>query len=145
LVAFQETVFRPASNPPLTSIGGIVIHPNAAPIVIASSRGSLLSDRSGLVSVPASTGGAQGATEIQGNAVAGSGALPFQLEPFWPLNPQVSNTRVNAELRVSKARRAKRDVRCLGQATCKVLYGTGHRSSRPTFTATLEFSTHLIL
>jgi len=110
LVAFQETVFRPAPNPPVISIGGIVINPNPAPIIIASLRGSLLSDRSGLVSIPPSTSGAQGAIEIQGDATAGSGTLPFRLQSFWPVNPQVSHAQVSAEHWVSKSPRAERDV-----------------------------------
>jgi len=34
LVAFQEVVFRPGPNPPVIAIGGIVINPNPAPIIM---------------------------------------------------------------------------------------------------------------
>jgi hypothetical protein len=106
LVSFQEVVFRLAPTPPVISIGGIVINPNPAPVIIASSHGSLLSDRSGLVNIQPSTGGAQGAVEIQGSASAGAGSVPFQLQSFWPLNPQVS-----AEGRTYKSFPDRRDTR----------------------------------
>jgi hypothetical protein len=111
LVAFQETIFRRAPNPPALSIGGIVINPNLAPIIIASSRDSALSDRSGLVSIPPLTGGSQGAIEIQGSASAGNGTLLFQLESFWPINPQVGNAQVSAERGISKPAPVERDAR----------------------------------
>ena len=95
-----------APTPPVISIGGIVINPNPAPVIIASSHGSLLSDRSGLVNIQPSTGGAQGAVEIQGSASAGAASVPFQLQSFWPLNPQVS-----AEGRTYKSFPDRRDTR----------------------------------
>jgi len=75
-------------------------------VIIASSHGSLLSDRSGLVNIQPSSGGAQGAVEIQGSASAGTGSLTFQLQSFWPVNPQLS-----AERRSYKSRPAQRDIR----------------------------------
>src|SRR5213076_2435697 len=106
VVSFQEVVFRLAPTPPVISIGGIVINPNPAPVIIASSHGSLLSDRSGLVNIQPSSGGAQGAVEIQGSASAGTSTLPFQLQSFWPLNPQVSAERLSY-----KSLSARRDTR----------------------------------
>ena len=106
VVSFQEVVFRLAPIPPVISIGGIVINPNPAPVIIASSHGSLLSDRSGLVNIQPSSGGAQGAVEIQGSASAGTSTLPFQLQSFWPLNPQVSAERLSY-----KSLSARRDTR----------------------------------
>jgi hypothetical protein len=111
LVAFQEVVFRLAPNPPVISLGGIVINPNPAPVIIASLRGSLLSDQSGLVSIPPSTSGAQAALEIQGGASAGTGTLPFQLQSLWPVNPQVGNPQASAARRISKSSPGERDAR----------------------------------
>jgi hypothetical protein len=111
LVSFQEVEFRLAPTTPVISIGGIVINPNPAPIIIASSRGSVLSDRSGFVSIAPSTGGAQGAIEIQGSVTAGNGTLPFQLESFWTINPQVGNAQVRVERQISKSSPAERDAR----------------------------------
>ena len=111
LVAFQEVVFRPGPNPPVIAIGGIVINPNPAPIIMRRRVALFCRINLGSIRVRqhcSSTGGAQGATETQGSASVGNGALPFQLQSFWPINPQVGNAQVNAERRVSNSLRAER-------------------------------------
>src|SRR5207249_12213086 len=42
VVSFQEVVFRLAPTPPVISIGGIVINPNPAPVIIADRKSTRL-------------------------------------------------------------------------------------------------------
>lgn len=89
-ITFQAVVSRPATAPPPVSLGGIVIAKNPAPVIVSSSRISVLSDASGLASLQPTVGGVQGALVVQGTAAAGTSLLPFQLQSFLPVAPAAS-------------------------------------------------------
>ena len=86
-VTFQVVVSRPVTAPPPVSIGGIVVTRNPAPVIVSSSRVSVLSDGSGLANLQPATSGTQGALVIQGTAAAGSSLLPFELQSLLPGAP----------------------------------------------------------
>lgn len=81
-VVFQSVVSLPAPVSPPISIGGIIINRNPAPIVISSSRGSVLSDANGLATFQPSTGGQPGAVQVQGTMAAGASTFHFSLQSF---------------------------------------------------------------
>lgn len=83
-VTFQVVVSRPATAPPPVSIGGIIIGKNPPPVIVSSSRMSVLSEGSGLAPLQPSTGTVQGALVIQGTAAAGTSVLAFQLQSLLP-------------------------------------------------------------
>ncbi len=84
-VTFQVVVSRPAPAPPPVSIGGIIVTRNPAPIIVSSSRISVLSDVSGLATLQPSSGAAQGAIVIQGTSAAGASILPFRMQSLSPV------------------------------------------------------------
>ena len=58
-----------------------------APVIVSSSRVSVLSDGSGLATLQPATSGTQGALVIQGTAAAGTSLLPFELQSLLPVAP----------------------------------------------------------
>ena len=84
-VTFQVVVSRPTPAPQPISIGGIIVTRNPAPIIVSSSRISLLSDGSGLATLQPSVGAAQGAIVIQGTSAAGTSLLPFRMQSLAPV------------------------------------------------------------
>ena len=84
-VTFQVVVSRPAPAPAPVSVGGIVVTRNPAPIIVSSSRTSVLSDAAGLATLLPSSGAAQGAIAIQGTSAAGTSILPFHLLSLAPV------------------------------------------------------------
>ena len=84
-VTFQAVVSRPAPSPAPVSVGGIIVTRNPAPIIVSSSRTSVLSDAAGLATLLPSSGAAQGAIAIQGTSAAGTSILPFHLLSLAPV------------------------------------------------------------
>jgi hypothetical protein len=78
----QEVVSRiqPPSDP--LNLGGILIRPNPSPVIISSSRFSIISDNDGQIAAALSAGGTSGSVQIQGTASAGAGAVAFNLQSF---------------------------------------------------------------
>ena len=97
-VTFQVVVSRPATAPPPVSIGGIIIGKNPPPVIVSSSRTSVLSDGQGLATLQPSTGAAQGALVIQGTAAAGASVLSFQLQSLLPVAPSAPSGSTRAPL-----------------------------------------------
>jgi hypothetical protein len=91
-VTFQVVVSRSAPAPPPVSIGGIIVTRNPAPIIVSSSKISVLSDAAGLATLQASAGTAQGAVVIQGTSAAGTNILPFRLQSLAPVVQAVPKT-----------------------------------------------------
>ncbi len=83
-VTFQVVVSRPVSAAPPVSIGGIVITRNPAPVIVSSSRVSVLSDSSGLATLQPSAASTLGGLLIEGSAAAGASSLPFHLQALQP-------------------------------------------------------------
>jgi hypothetical protein len=81
-VNIQEIVSRiePPSGP--VNIGGILIGRNPAPVVISSSRFSMISDTNGRIAMAVSPGNAGGSVQIQGTASAGTSVAGFNLQSF---------------------------------------------------------------
>jgi hypothetical protein len=90
-VIFQVVVSRPATAPPPVSIGGIIIGKNPPPVIVSSSRSSVLSDGQGLSTLQPSAGAAQGALVIQGTAAAGADVLSFHLQSLLPVAPSTTS------------------------------------------------------
>jgi hypothetical protein len=90
-VIFQVVVSRPATAPPPVSIGGIIIGKNPPPVIVSSSRASVLSDSQGLSTLQPSAGAAQGALVIQGTAAAGADVLSFHLQSLLPVTPSATS------------------------------------------------------
>jgi hypothetical protein len=91
-------VSRPATAPPQISIGGIIINKNPPPVIVSSSRLSILSDQSGLSNLQPPTSGTQGALVIQGTAAAGTSVIPFQLRSLLPVGPSTPSGSSRAPL-----------------------------------------------
>jgi hypothetical protein len=101
-LTFQVVVSRPTTAPPPVSVGGIIIVRNPAPVIVSSSRLTLLSDSAGLASLQPSTGGAQGPILIQGASAAGASNLPFRLQSLLPVVQPASGAFLPKEFGLQK-------------------------------------------
>jgi len=89
-VVFEQTVYRiegayavPGGD------GDTIIIRNPTPVIVSSSQTTVQTDVDGLVSVTPSTGGVQGAAEIDGTASAGNSSLSFSLESLAAMGEEV--------------------------------------------------------
>jgi hypothetical protein len=79
-VVFQSMVMRADNDVPVEQTGGdILITSPSTPVILSSSQSVVLSGGNGLASLQATTG-LQFPAEVEGTAVLGSTALPFELE-----------------------------------------------------------------
>jgi hypothetical protein len=76
-VAFQLEIGRAPGGDPVVSIGDTTIKHNPLPIILASSKTTVLSDTNGLATIQPSSAGIPGAVVIQGTATSGVASLPF--------------------------------------------------------------------
>src|SRR5579863_5623906 len=86
-VLFQSLLGRTNNAAPIVPGGDTNITNNPLPILLGTSQTSVASDLNGMASMQPSTGSFQGALVILGTVTAGGGAMPFQLQSLWPLNP----------------------------------------------------------
>ena len=98
-VAFDSVVSRPAPAPLPISIGGIVITRNPAPVIVSSSRSSVLSDISGLATLQPFLEAAQGPTLIQGSSAAGISTISFSMQSLRPVQQASPRASPGASLR----------------------------------------------
>ena len=87
-VTFRWLVARAPQNLPIVWIGDTGISSNPMPVILSSLQATAQSDVNGLATVQPTTGGAQGAVVILGNASTGTSSLPFELQSLPPLGVQ---------------------------------------------------------
>jgi len=81
-VEFTAWIARPVSGDPSVSIGDTTIEHRPMPVILSSSKATLVSDTNGLASILPTNAGIAGAIVIQGTASTGVASVPFVAESF---------------------------------------------------------------
>lgn len=81
-VTFQLLISRDMNSDSGLSIGDTTIQHHPLPVILSSSKATLVSDANGLASILPSNAGISGAIVIQGNATSGTASLPFLAQSF---------------------------------------------------------------
>ena len=81
-VTFQVLIGRDTGSDSGISIGDTTIQHHPLPVILSSTRMTLVSDANGLTSIQPTNSGNPGAILIQGTAASGVASLPFSAESF---------------------------------------------------------------
>ena len=81
-IAFTQLIGRDAGNDSGVSIGDTTIQHRPVPVILASSKATVVSSTNGLASIQITNTGIPGAIVIQGSASVGIASLPFAAESF---------------------------------------------------------------
>jgi hypothetical protein len=81
-ITFQLLIGRDTGGDPGVSIGDTTIQHRPLPVILGSSKATLVSDANGLASIQPTNTGIPGAIVIQGTATSGVASLPFTAQSF---------------------------------------------------------------
>jgi len=81
-ITFQLLIGRDTGSNTGVSIGDTTIQHRPLPVILGSSKATLISDSNGLASIQPTNAGIPGAILIQGTAMSGVSSLPFAAQSF---------------------------------------------------------------